>query len=164
MRPRAADVVLGALALALFSGSVGLVRNRLVAQPLPVMAAWRAALPAGIHEVDLATAREYLEEGQVLFVDARELERYQQGHVPGALSLPAEDLEQYLQGRSRETLLATLSLKPMVLVYCDGPECQASGRLAAALVQAGVSQVRVMSAGWPAWEQAGNPVSREVAP
>jgi len=164
MRPRAADIVLGAMALVLFSGSVGLVGNRLASSTLPLMKAFRAPLPAGIEGVDLAGAREIFEEGQAVFLDYREPERYQEGHIPGAWSVPAERLEDYLQGHSRQSLLAALSLRPLVLVYCDGPECRSSGRLAQALRQAGVAQVRVMTDGWPAWDEAGHPTSRQVAP
>ncbi len=162
MRPRAAEIILGALALALSSGSVGLVHNHLASSPLPLMAAFRAPLPAGIEGVEPAAALDLFEEGSAVFLDVREVERFREGHVPGAWSVPAEGLDQYLQGRSRQALLTGLALRPLVLVYCDGPECQASGRVARALREAGVAQVRVMSGGWPAWEQAGHPTSREV--
>ena len=164
MRLRPSDLLLGALALALLSGSVGLVRNRFSAEPLPLLAPYRVPVPPGVTTVDLETARRFLDDGDVLFVDAREVERYREGHLPGALSLPAEELEDYAKGQSWETVLFTLRTTPRVVVYCDGPECHASERLAEALQKAGVPNVSLMPEGWPAWEAAGLPASREGAP
>lgn len=163
MRPRLGDVALGALALALLSGSVGLVRNRFAAEPLPLMAPYRAPVPQGVSAVDLETARSFFDDGEVLFVDARERVSYQEGHVPGALSLPADELEEFAPTQAFQSVVFTMRLKPRVVVYCDGPECRASERLARALLAAGVLNVSVMADGWPAWEAAGHPATRETA-
>jgi len=154
-------VVLGAVALALLSGSVGLVGNHAASTPLPILAPYRASLPEGVEEIEPRTAWEDFQDGNAIFADAREIERYQEGHVPGAISLPADDLEQHLAGRSRYGLLETMAQRATIIVYCDGPECRASQILARALQEAGVRGVRVMTEGWPGWEEAGYPISRE---
>ena len=46
----------------------------------------------------------------------------------------------------------------VLIVYCDGPTCGASNKVAAAAMAAGFRQVYVFPGGWPAWRAADLPV------
>ena len=52
----------------------------------------------------------YIGQKDVLFVDMREEEEYREGHIPGAVCLSYEELQQELMGQKRYR---------MVILYCD---------------------------------------------
>ncbi len=89
-----------------------------------------------------------------LFLDAREAESYRMGHVAGALSLPSIDFQ-----RAFPALEPQLRSRFDLVVYCDGPSCEASHLVARWLREKGI-QAAVFVDGWPAWSGAGHP-SRE---
>ena len=46
--------------------------------------------------VGLKEARSHFEAGTAIFVDARPVQSYIEGHVPGAISLPLDNFEKFL--------------------------------------------------------------------
>lgn len=162
MRPRLPDILLGALALVLLSGTIGLARNHVAKKPLPLLVPHQRALPQNVSSIPLDVARKWHEGGEALFVDARELVAYQEGHIPGAVHLDAEEAEAYGNGRAWQSVLFSLRISPRVIVYCDGPECGASERLAKRLTESGLQNISVLPDGFPGWEEAGYPVTREA--
>ena len=84
---------------------------------------------------------------QIQPTDAREPEAYAAGHIPGAVNVEPQASSELLKGLPQNSLL---------VVYCDGPECGASARLAARLLETG--PVAVLPDGFPAWAAAGYPV------
>lgn len=136
---------MGALALVLLAASLGLAQVQLLGPPMGLLQPYRPPLAERVSPVETVTAYELYRQG-ALFVDARERERYEAGHVPGAVQAdPDGDL-------------AMLPYGKVVVVYCDGPECGASARLAARLAQLRTGKTLVMTAGWPGWLAAGYPV------
>ncbi len=116
----------------------------------PQAPAWRAPVDA-FPSLDLAAVPE-----GVLWIDAREPAAYAAGHIPGALS--------FGEGNWEEGLAAFVERwEPgvLVVVYCDGAECDASRRVARRLqIELGVEDVAVLREGWPAWQKAGRPEAR----
>lgn len=163
MRPRLPDILLGALALVLLSGTVGLARNHMAAKPLPLLVAFQRELPANVTSIPVEIARRWHEGSEALFVDARELAAFQEGHIPGAIHLDAEEAEALgPTSRAWQSVLFSLRMSPRVIVYCDGPECGASERLAKRLTESGLMNISVLPDGLPGWEAAGYPVTREA--
>jgi rhodanese-related sulfurtransferase len=90
-------------------------------------------------------------QGQVLWIDARVRSRYEQEHIPGALSLNEQEFDQQLFD-----LIETLqsNTKPIV-IYCDAQKCQASKQVRDALQQrVGLSDLWILHGGWPVWKAA----------
>jgi DNA-binding transcriptional ArsR family regulator len=58
--------------------------------------------------------RERLRTDDVILIDARPREEFQAGHLPGALSVPAGEVEQ---------MLDSLPDDKLVVAYCRGPHC-----------------------------------------
>jgi rhodanese-related sulfurtransferase len=86
---------------------------------------------------------------KVLFVDARSRQRYEAGHIPGAILLNEEQWD---------TLFPAFSdawdPDKTIVVYCDGGGCEASQEVAARLRKAlGVETIFVLKGGWPAWQR-----------
>ena len=105
-------------------------------------------------EIDtVARAGEIFDKGDVLFVDARSQDNYEDGHIPGAVSLPVglfdEQIESFLDRHSPDTRIVT---------YCSGRTCEDSHNLAQLLSDVGFSHVSVFIDGFPGWEAQGYPI------
>ena len=108
--------------------------------------------------ISLAEAESAWSERQAVFIDSRSLEEYHRGHIPGAISIPLEDVKS-----GGEDLLARIPEALEIIVYCEGGDCQASLNLARWLESRGFKNLRVFSGGWTEWTQAGLPVEADVA-
>jgi rhodanese-related sulfurtransferase len=71
--------------------------------------------------------------GLIVFVDARDEEHYQQGHVPGAYELDPYHLEKYLGD-----VLPVCQTAGQIVVYCYGGDCEDSRFTAITLRNAGI--------------------------
>ena len=118
-----------------------------------------STLPEGIADIDTeALARLIKEQAPFLLVDPRPAERYQQSHLPGAVSIPAtlaEKGQQALLPRDKETLL----------VFYDGGHGRGTAIAAATAAKNwGFSNIRVYTKGRAAWIEAERPTytSREA--
>jgi rhodanese-related sulfurtransferase len=107
-----------------------------------------------LQEIDSVTwAKEIYDKGHVLFVDARSQNNFEQGHIPGAVSLPLGQFDQMI-----ESFLSKHALDQPMVTYCSGRTCEDSHHLARLLLEAGFTDVRVFIDGFPGWEAEGYPV------
>src|ERR671932_377539 len=79
--------------------------------------------------------------GDVVLIDVRPPEEYDAGHIPGARSIPLEELE---------SRLSELPSDREVVAYCRGPLC-AYAHEAVRRLQATGRRARRLEAGWPEW-------------
>ncbi len=91
---------------------------------------------------------ERLRSGEVTLIDVRPPEEYAAGHVPGALNLPLEELEQRL---------AELPGDQPVVAYCRGPYCALSIEAVERLRARGIAAGR-LATGFPEWRARGHPI------
>ncbi len=109
-------------------------------------------------EVSTEELRRILADGSATVVDTRSREEFEAGHIPGArmLDAPASDHVNAVERMVRGDKSAALVL------YCNGPYCQASRRLAEQLVGAGFTNVRRYQLGMPIWRALGGPTAIEL--
>lgn len=95
------------------------------------------------------------QEGTAIVLDVRPAEEYQAGHIPGALSVPLEQLK---------ARLADLPRNKEIVAYCRGPYCVMSFE-AVKLLRAHGRKARRLEEGFPEWRANGLPVAivREAA-
>ena len=99
-------------------------------------------------EVSTAQLRHVLTDGSAIVIDARPRIEFDAGHIPGARVLDAPPDAQI----AAVERLANGNKDAALLVYCNGPYCQASRRLAKRLVAAGFTNVRRYQLGMPQWQ------------
>ena len=78
----------------------------------------------------------------------RPAEEYDAGHLPGAINVPVDKLEDYL---------SQLPKRKEVVAYCRGPYCLMSFEAVEKLRQRGWKARRLQD-GFPEWRAAGLPV------
>lgn len=109
-------------------------------------------------EVSTEHVRRILVDGTAILLDTRTRAEYAAGHIPGA---------RHVEGSPSGAVAAVERLangdktKALVL-YCNGPFCQASRRLGAQLVAAGFTNVRRYQLGIPVWRALGGPTAIEL--
>jgi ArsR family transcriptional regulator len=87
-------------------------------------------------------------DGLVTVLDVRPPEEYESGHIPGAINVPLERIEQCLK---------ELPKGQEVFAYCRGAYCVLAFEAVAALREKGF-KARRLEEGYPEWKAAGLPV------
>ena len=102
-------------------------------------------LRVGLEEVD-----RLLRAGRVIVVDVREEEAYERAHLPGAISIPLDQLGD---------CVANLKFSGVsVVTYCASATCDRGAAAALALRRLGVPEVRALDGGFPGWVESGRVV------
>jgi rhodanese-related sulfurtransferase/DNA-binding transcriptional ArsR family regulator len=87
----------------------------------------------------------------VIILDARPANEYSAGHIAGAISVPIDELKDRLR---------SLPKNKEYVAYCRGPYCVYADRAVEMLLKSR-RRARRMVEGFPEWQAAGFPVSRE---
>ncbi len=88
----------------------------------------------GMEPVDRGDLLMRVKEGSVTVLDVRPVEEYRAGHIPGALSVPLDQLKK---------LLAKLPRNQEVVAYCRGPYCVLAVQAVELLQKKGFKAVRL---------------------
>lgn len=126
-------------------------------------ALWQAVHPAGFWSLRAATekprdgfprvtwneARPWVQSGQWLLIDARSEAQFNNSHLPGAVSLPANAFPEAL-----EFFAAEHGTDRPAVIYCDSSGCDVSAELAARLQrELGWLEVRILEGGFLEWRR-----------
>lgn len=84
----------------------------------------------------------------VIVLDTRPAHEYRAGHIPGALSVPVDELQERLR---------RLPKHKQYVAYCRGPYCVYADRAVEVLTASG-RRARRLKDGFPEWRAAGFPV------
>jgi rhodanese-related sulfurtransferase len=102
-----------------------------------------------VEHVGVAELTARLAKGSVVLLDVRSQAEFRAGHVPGAVSMPIDDLPETL-----DSLRAGVE----VVAYCRGPWCVYADD-AVRLLRARGRAARRLEVGIPEWRRAGLPVA-----
>jgi len=95
-----------------------------------------------ISQIDIHKVNEFLEEGSAIIIDIRDPASYARGHIPSALSLTEQNLEE---------VIGQLDKKKTLVVCCyHGISSQGA---ASFLMSKGFKDVHSMMGGFEAWQQ-----------
>ena len=89
------------------------------------------------------------------FIDARDSEDYNSGHIKNAINIPYDYYEEY------EDIISNLDDTFTYIIYCNGEECSLSMDLADYLFnELAFEKILIYEGGWPEWEDANLPISK----
>ena len=103
-----------------------------------------------IEALDREELAERVARGEVLVIDVRPTEEYEAGHIPGASSVPVDELPERLDELPDDV---------EIVAYCRGPYCVFSTEAVEVLAAHG-RRARRLADGLPEWRLAGMPVER----
>ncbi len=125
----------------------------------------READPGPAAQITTAELREILARGGAVVLDARPAEEFGMSHIPGAVNVsqkPATPISRYVSDVAEVKRLIPDRDRVLVL-YCNGPFCGKSRRLAGELVEAGYRNVRRYQLGMPGWRASGGVAAIEAS-
>ena len=102
-----------------------------------------------LEPVGRAELAERASRGEVVILDVRPAEEFAAGHIPGALSVPLDQLD---------AALSRLPKRARIVAYCRGPYCVLAPQAVERLRAEGFDARRLVD-GMPEWRLAGLPVA-----
>lgn len=132
--------------------------NAAATSPVDLLAARLQSLGlllAGSNQVTQLFRDPRYEQDLIVFVDARNDQLYQEGHIPGAYQFDHYRAEQYLAA-----VLPVCQAAEQVVVYCTGGDCEDSEFAAIYLRDKGIApnKLLVYGNGWTEWTALGLPI------
>ncbi len=109
---------------------------------------FRKKLNKEIPIVDFKAAHSNFLDNSKIFVDARNPEEFEKGHIKDAVSMPEKLLSKFLP-----EFLEKFNVETPLLIYCGGLDCSASVDLANLLFEKGYRNIEVYAGGWKEWQK-----------
>jgi rhodanese-related sulfurtransferase len=119
-----------------------------------IVPVWGAETAGNVYKtISTEALKALLDEGrgQVLVIDSRNPEEYEEVHIKNAVSIPLAKQE-----KDPSLLPADKSLK--LIFYCNGIKCGKSKKAAKLASELGYRDLMVYSDGMPVWEEKGLPI------
>jgi rhodanese-related sulfurtransferase/DNA-binding transcriptional ArsR family regulator len=108
----------------------------------------------GVEPIGIDELLRRAESGNVTVIDVRPRLEYEAGHLPGAISIPLDELPRRL---------GELATDRTVVAYCRGPYCVMSAQAVAKIRRAGRDALRLVG-GPLEWSASGLPIASSLEP
>lgn len=106
--------------------------------------------------ITLEDAKHFYENSSVIFLDSRNYESYNDGHIKNAQSFPYFEFDKYYNKLSNK-----LKKESIIIIYCSGESCNSSEKLAIKLMEKGYNNIKILKNGWNFWKLAQLPIEKE---
>ena len=107
--------------------------------------------PGVMEPVTVEELQERIKDPETLVVDVRSAQDYAQGHIPGAVSVPADELQERIDRLRRDV---------QIIAYCQGPYCVVSPDAVLFLRKKGF-KARPLDRGLTGWQRHGKRVETD---
>lgn len=111
----------------------------------------KAHMASFIPKIDKEHTAKAMNDKNVLIVDARMSEDYQQGHIDGAVNIPVT-----LCDAGRAGIMNGIDKNKTIVLYCQSSGCGYAEDIAAKLIGDGYENVSIYKAGWVDWDSKDN--------
>ena len=105
----------------------------------------------GGNDVSRDELQALIDQGKIMVIDVRPRIEFDHGHLPGAVSIPVDELP---------ARLASLPKRRRIVAYCRGAYCLFADEAVALLRKEGFNAVR-LDGGWPEWVAEGRAIGKE---
>jgi rhodanese-related sulfurtransferase len=160
-----------AIILLLLAIVLALAVNAVSPNSIPYIGKWRElssgegpVIPPEAEEGDppfigIEVARMEHDQGEALFVDAREPMEFACGTIPGSINVPFDYLPPGDLGQYFDTTLG-VAKDHKIIIFCSGEECDLSLHLARNMQAFGYTNVEIFFGGSREWAEFGEPLER----
>jgi rhodanese-related sulfurtransferase len=105
--------------------------------------------------ISIDDAIDLFDQQAAVFVDARPLELFIEGHIQDAIHLDPYQFDVWA-----ESLIERIPPETTIITYCAGEHCSLSAELAEKLIWLGYEQVFYLEDGWGRWKRRRLPVAQ----
>lgn len=102
--------------------------------------------PGMVREIGHDAFVKLMQSGVFYLIDARGPEKFAEGHIPGAVNIYGGEAE------SRIPDIMRAPRDRVILIYCDGGECELSHHVADVLKQFNYGPIFIYTGGWAEWK------------
>jgi rhodanese-related sulfurtransferase len=113
-----------------------------------------AAVPPMLEMIPLEKAKELYKSQNALFIDSRHAFEYKMGHIHNATNIPLMEID------TNHIRLKDIPKEKMLIVYCNGDDCNSSIELALKLMELKFTNVKVFFGGWQEWKESNLPIDK----
>lgn len=108
--------------------------------------------------IPVESAKQFFDEG-VLFVDGRDPNEFQQGHIKGAINI---DYKTFKDKTKEEKLgiMKDMTKEQLIVSYCGSDSCEISIDNAYEMAKAGFDNVKIYLGGYKEWSKLGYPTEK----
>jgi len=117
-------------------------------------ASQKEALSAGI-EISTEELKQIIQTGKTLVIDVRPAKEYAISHIPGSVNIFETDIGQMIK------ITPDKSFGPVL--YCNGPYCHKTTRVAEKLSTKGYTNIKKYQNGLPVWRALGNTAETSIS-
>ena len=152
------DIARQAFFILFLAAVMGLVVNMIRSDSIPVIADWSTEnrLTSDSGEtliIPVSLAKALFEKNEAVFMDARDKNQFEMGHIKGAKNLPWHAVDDYFMD-----IVQDLPNDTIIITYCDGESCDLSHELSLFLMKMGFNHVKILINGWSVWQEMNLPV------
>ena len=122
----------------------GLIYNSINDQQIPII--FHPYIFGNDNQLTIAEIKNIHKNKEALFIDARTIEEYKEGHIPGAINIPAG-----LVRIKKMDMLNQIPKDLQIIVYCEDSQCHMADRLAKEMQYLKFTSVTVFRGGWEEW-------------
>jgi rhodanese-related sulfurtransferase len=148
------NVTVKRIGIILLAGAVAAVMaNSMHPRRIPWVQDWSGQVEArageqGIRVISLIDALGKLHSAEAVFVDARPVEHFTRGHIPGAVSVPFDQFDAFFP-----VMADLIDSGRELVMYCTNRECDDALLLAIELQNMGCSNVVLFVDGFEFWKK-----------
>jgi rhodanese-related sulfurtransferase len=102
----------------------------------------------------LEEAKQLYDSRTAVFIDARHEFEFKLGHIRGAYNIALKEFDAHKQR------LASIPKETLIVIYCDGAECNSSIEVGIKLSALGYSKIKVFFGGWQEWSANNLPIDK----
>lgn len=102
--------------------------------------------PGLVKEINYEMFTRLLNGSEHYLIDARGADKFAQGHISGAVNFYGGEVQSRIPD-----ILSNVPRDRVILIYCDGGECELSHHVADVLKQFGYGPVFIFTGGWAEW-------------
>lgn len=106
-------------------------------------------------EISTEELKQILVEGKIPVIDVRPEKEYAISHIPGSINVFETDIEQMMK--------VTPDKSSGPVLYCNGPHCHKTSRVAEKLSKQGYTKVKKYQSGLPVWRALGNTAETSIS-
>ncbi len=102
-----------------------------------------------IKNIGIDLVKKYINDRRITLIDARSPEVFSEGKIANAINIypSGDDKESYFNS------INNLSKDKIILIYCDGGDCDLSHHLANDLLNFGFQKIFIFVGGWEEWSK-----------